>query len=223
MNTKVPNVIIFDTETGGLKADKAAITQMCFFLVSGDTLEVIETVNEFVTPHYSEKYCEYNLKALEVTGFTMEMLEDRGIDIKELGEKFKALCLLGVKDKERYEKPVIYGHNTPFDYGFLQQLAEVCGFKLKDYIKMNKDLYGNEYPSYLDNMTLAKIALPEQQSFKLVDVTKSMGVEVYDAHKADNDVEFTYQDFRKMALAMRNGATEVKKADNVRHFQFKTP
>ena len=93
-------IITSDLETSGLSPDKNAITQITAEVLRSDTLEPIGVFNKYVYPYRKRilstektkttkskravdateegELLEYNPKALQVTGITMEKLYEEG-------------------------------------------------------------------------------------------------------------------------------------------------
>ena len=112
-------------------------------------------------------------------------------------------------------KPVIIGHNIPFDIGFLQY---IFGLVRED------NLYNYVNDTFIDTMALSKMYNPKAGSLKLGDCCAEVGVDLPDAHKAMNDVVATTDLFRVYCGKIKNTGgktikTKSKEKSRVK-FQF---
>lgn len=188
--TKENPYIILDFETGGLDSKKNAITQLGMYCVDGATLQEIGRYQTYVSPYLYQ----YDQKALDYTGITMQLLNLKGESIKEVAKTVFTLIKewhVKANGGTHTKKPVIIGHNIKFDIGFLQQLAKEGGYQLNTYLDGQVDFYGNYQPAYLDTMYISKLAHAADKNFTSYTLGKcceKMGVELIDAHNAMGDV-----------------------------------
>ena len=210
------NFIVFDFETGGLSSTKSAVTEIALIAVDGKTGEKIVEYSSLIAPYNPN--LEYNPKALEVTGITMEMLEEEGKEIEVVAQEvvdcFKKANNRG--EKSAGLRPLLVGHNVQFDLGFLHHLIE-HGFKqshentqktLEQVLHGTRDYYGNFQPTYLDTWALCKAWFQEEQelvNYKLSTVVEKLGIDINNAHRAMNDVVSTTEVLRVWLMSMRNG------------------
>ena len=108
------NYIVLDLETGGLDKLKDAILQFGFVVLDLDFKELdkgetlVKSEKRNVTP-----------KALEINGLNLEECENKGATREQLYEGIKKIF-------EKFTvgnfKPIVVGHNSGFDIGFLNEL-----------------------------------------------------------------------------------------------------
>lgn len=225
MAERVNPFIVLDYETGGLIAAKNAITEIAMIGVSGETLQEVGRYESYVYPYLYE----YDQKALDYTGITMDKLYDKGKDLKtvvvEMAEKFDEWYKK--TSNSRYKKPILVGHNITFDIGFIQQTFKDCKIDLSKYIAGEKDFFGNFFPTFIDTIHISKLALGHDDtmtSYKLTNCCMKMGVDLTDAHKAMNDVEATKELLIKYVNKLRSvGGDESVNKIRLRdhhHFQY---
>lgn len=210
--------LVLDFETGGLKSQTSAITQIAIHAIRLDTFEKLGSFVRYVYPYdqkpikaiapkrkvLKNKYdqpattpMDYEQKALEYSAITMDMLYNQGVDIEQIAQD----VLKFIKDvsSEKTPKnmlPIVIGQNITFDEGFLIQMFEYAGL-LKELTKVVRgwvDFYGNWHPQMLDTIHLGQLALchqPNVNSYKLEIMCEMLGIELDDAHDADADVAAT--------------------------------
>jgi len=103
----------------------------------------------------------------ELTGINDEMVADAP-DFSEIAPKIYKLLL----------DSVFVAHNVPFDLGFLKNELSEVGLPLANI-------------ETVDTVELAKIMLPEAQSYKLSDLSELVGVQHENPHQADSDALVT--------------------------------
>lgn len=210
------NFIVFDFETGGLNNNKSAITEIALIAIDGGTGEKIAEYSSLITPYSKE--VEYNEKALEVTGISMEMLEEEGKDIRIVATEVLETFNRANNRRERSAglKPILVGHNVQFDLGFLHHLihrglggtVEQTQKSLEQVLHGTRDYYGHFQPTYLDTWALCKSWLQDERelpNYKLSTVVEKLGIDINNAHRAMNDVISTTEVLRVWLTAMRNG------------------
>ena len=228
---ETPVIVAFtlDFETGGLKCQDCACTQIAIHAVRIDTFEVIDRYVTYITPYNKKidktpgkrkvlrsKYEQqegvpmlYEDKALTYSAITMDMLERMGKDIVVVAQEVVEFIKKNTLSKGRNMKPFLIGQNIGFDIGFLQQLMEYGG-QSAEFAKLMRgtvDFYGNFQPLYVDTIVLGQFALctqPDMNSYKLEIMAERLGVELDDAHDADADVTATTNVAMVCAKRMRN-------------------
>lgn len=226
---KIYTGVGLDFETGGLDPVRCACTQIALEAIRLDTLEVFDRYNCYIAPYCKQELgaarrkvlrtkheqaqpserMDYEPRALEYSGITMERLEAQGIDLKEVAGAVIHFAEGATLSKGVQCKPVLIGQNIAFDIGFLTQLMSYAGLT-KEYEKTfagKTDFYGNFQPLYMDTILLARLALgadPEVTSYKLELVAERLGIELDDAHDAGADVTATLDIVRVCATRMRN-------------------
>lgn len=229
--TNVVTAIVFDFETGGLKENECAATQISMHAVRLDTFEVMETLNMYIAPYYRQdgldkpvkkrvksKYeiqkggaqlMEYTQKALNVSGITMELLYSKGVELKEVCERIIEFIVRNTLPVVEANKPILIGQNVPFDISFMQQIMLYTRLydKFSKVVSGRKDFWGHFQPFYIDTISLAKLAFdhdPSVESWKLELIAERCGIEMDDAHDADADVAATRDIVRVLTARMRN-------------------
>lgn len=206
-----------DFETGGLKCQTSACTQIAIHATRLDTFEKIGSYVSYIQPYdrkdikgvgntkkvLKSKYdmdeknpMDYEDKALEYSAITMDMLYDQGKPIEIVGKEVCEFIASMTPKCSKNKKPFLIGQNIPFDEGFFCQLMEYSGMinEVKKHLRGHEDFYGHWHPLYLDTITIGQLALchqPNMNSYKLEIMCESLGVELDDAHDADADVSAT--------------------------------
>ena len=146
------NPIVFftlDFETGGLKCQTSAITQIAIHATRLDTFERIGTFVRYVTPYQRKEIAgvgapkrktlkskyeqdeapmmDYEAKALEYSAITMQMLEEQGQDLIQVAQDALKFFQDHTPKGGKNAKPFIVGQNIEFDKGFLMQMMEYAG------------------------------------------------------------------------------------------------
>ena len=228
------NPIVFftlDFETGGLKCQTSAITQIAIHATRLDTFERIGTFVRYVTPYQRKEIAgvgapkrktlkskyeqdeapmmDYEAKALEYSAITMQMLEEQGQDLIQVAQDALKFFQDHTPKGGKNAKPFIVGQNIEFDKGFLMQMMEYAGL-VKDLSKVlrgHEDFYGHWQPDVLDTLIIGQMALchlPEVNSYKLEIMCENLGIELDDAHDADADVTATTNVLAVATSRMRN-------------------
>lgn len=218
-----------DFETGGLKCQECACTQIAIHAVRLDTFETIDRYVAYIAPYckrpdklpnkrkvlrskYDQENSEpmvYEEKALTYSAITMDMLEKHGVDIKQVASDVIQFIKANTMSKGRSSKPFLIGQNIGFDIGFMQQLMEY-GDQTGEWSKVMRgttDYYGNFQPTYVDTIILGQLALSHLDnvtSYKLEILAERLGIELDDAHDADADVTATTNIAIVCANRMRN-------------------
>lgn len=236
MNTKQdnPTMVAFtlDFETGGLKCQTSACTQIAIHATRLDTFERIGSLVRYITPYRRKEIkgvgapkkkvlkskfetddplpmMDYEAKALEYSAISMEMLESQGIDIEQVAKDVLQFIIDYTPKCGRNMKPFLIGQNVEFDKGFFMQLMEYAGL-VKDvakYLRGHEDFYGHWQPDTLDTIMLGQLALchiPDVNSYKLEIMCERLGIELDDAHDADADVSATTNVVAVLTQRMRN-------------------
>lgn len=249
---QVYTACILDTETGGLDPSTCAITQLSCQMMRLDTFEIIGVFDEYIKPYpkgtfnlnpikklrtkreidkEEESFFEYNQRALDVTGLSVEFLKKNGKDIFEVADNFIEFITKWTLGKSKAFKPIIVGQNIPFDINFLFHFFIYTG-KMKEFASIfqgDKDIYGNFRPTLLDTLPLSRLVFandPEMTTHKLEVIAEKLKIELVDAHSSMADVEATSGIFTIFANRMRNGlegdnSNLIKQAEKTRkHFKI---
>ena len=234
VENRIYTAIGLDFETGGLDPVRCACTQIALEAIRLDTLEVFDRYAAYIAQYCKQELgaarrkvlrskhelaqpterMDYEPRALEYSGITMERLEAQGVDLKEVAGAVLRFAERATLSKGTQCKPVLIGQNITFDIGFLTQLMSYAGLT-KEYEKTfagKTDFYGNSQPLYLDTILLARLALAADTgvtSYKLELVAERLGIELDDAHDAGADVAATLEIVRVCAARMRNSEGAV--------------
>ena len=234
VENRIYTAIGLDFETRGLDPVRCACTQIALEAIRLDTLEVFDRYAAYIAQYCKQELgaarrkvlrskhelaqpterMDYEPRALEYSGITMERLEAQGVDLKEVAGAVLRFAERATLSKGTQCKPVLIGQNITFDIGFLTQLMSYAGLT-KEYEKTfagKTDFYGNFQPLYLDTILLARLALAADTgvtSYKLELVAERLGIELDDAHDAGADVAATLEIVRVCAARMRNSEGAV--------------
>ena len=235
MNTNKENVIVaftLDFETGGLNCQTSAATQIAIHATRLDTFERIGSLVKYISPYCQKeikgvtpkkkvlksKYelneripMEYGNIALEISGITMDMLEEKGEDVESVAKQVLEFIQKHTPKISKGMKPFLIGQNIEFDKGFLMQIMERAGLvkELSKCLRGATDFYGNFQPLVLDTILLGQLALchkPNIDSYKLEIMCENLGLELDDAHDADADVAATTNVVATLTQRMRSGS-----------------
>ena len=200
---KKANYIVFDCETGGVEKDKNPITQMALLTLDGTTLKELNRFEFYIAPYDDLVITK---KALEMTGLKMKDIEG-GYSKEDAVTILRDYFQESMPAKHPSNRPVMIGHNVPFDLGMTGSLFERCGKNLYDYIN----------DSHIDTMTLAKMYDPAAalDSLALGNVCARYGIKLKSAHRAMPDVVATSQLFRYFTMLMRDSGANVDLDDKV--------
>lgn len=208
--------IVIDFETGGLDSKKNSITEVALISMDGGDLKKISEYQSLIGV-YDESLI-YDEKALSVTGITMDMIEDEGMGIREVAEAVLHQFELANIRKEKSPglRPVLVGHNIPFDLNCLHHLMQ-WGLKdtkldpqkeLERVLHGRTDHYGNFQPTYIDTWAIGKTWFQgdgELMDYKLATLVEKLGVDINNAHRAMNDVVSTAEVLRVYINNLRAG------------------
>lgn len=214
-----PVIVMFtlDFETGGLKCQTSACTQIAIHATRIDTFERLGSFVRYIYPYdrqeiegvgkkkkvLKSKYdvdekipMDYEPKALEYSAITMDMLENLGEDINDVARGVVDFIADHTPKVPKNMKPFLLGQNVDFDKGFFMQMMEYAGLvkEVSKYLRGHEDFYGHWEPLTLDTILLGQLALchlPNVDSYKLEIMAERLGIDLDDAHDADADVTAT--------------------------------
>ena len=164
-------LIILDTETSGLDADRHQIIELAFVELKRDEyFKTVRTYDKFIKL-YNEGQ-KLDAKIVELTGITSEVLEENGITrteaVEEIAEIFSA------------ERTLVYAYNAQFDIHFLANFL-----KGSDGEKCIKAW------DYLDVLTVYKDRRPYPHKLRNAISAYHLENEVANTHRAIDDVQAT--------------------------------
>ena len=227
-----PVIVAFtlDFETGGLKCQTSACTQIAIHATRMDTFERLGSYVKYIYPYNQKdikgvtekrkvlkskheveeaKPMEYNDKALEYSAITMDMLYGMGVDVETVAKEVVEFIAQHTPKTPKNMKPFLIGQNVEFDKGFFMQLMEYAGLtkEVAKYLRGHEDFYGHWQPDVIDTIILGQLALcatPSVSSYKLELMCERLGVELDDAHDADADVSATTNVVAVLTQRMRS-------------------
>lgn len=229
-----PIIVAFtlDFETGGLKCQTSACTQIAIHATRLDTFERLGSYVSYIYP-YSRKeikgvtekrkvlkskfeneeapLMDYEEKALTYSAITMDMLYNQGVEITKVANEVLQFITDMTPKTSRSTKPFLIGQNIEFDKGFFMQLMEYAGLvkEVSKVLRGSEDFYGHWQPLVLDTIILGQLAMCHQDnvnSYKLEIMCENLGVELDDAHDADADVSATTNVVAVLTQRMRNAS-----------------
>lgn len=238
---ETPVLVAFtiDFETGGLKCQSSACTQIAVHATRLDTFEKINSYVSYIAPYNRKEVAgatkkrktlkskfeeedtplmDYEPKALEYSAITMDMLESYGRPIEVVAREVLKFIIDNTPKCGRNMKPFLIGQNIGFDEGFFCQMMEYAGImnEVKKVLRGHEDFYGNWHPLCLDTIILGQLALchqPNMNSYKLEIMCENLGVELDDAHDADADVTATTNVVAVLTQRMRSIGGEYEGDD----------
>ena len=219
-----------DFETGGLKCQTSACTQIAIHATRLDTFERLGSYVKYIYPYSQkeikgvtakrkvlknkhevedEKPMDYEAKALEYSAITMDMLYNMGVDIVTVANEVVQFIADHTPKTPKNMKPFLIGQNVDFDKGFFMQMMEYAGLvkEMSKHLRGHEDFYGHWQPDVLDTIILGQLAMcatPNTSSYKLELMCERLGVELDDAHDADADVSATTNVVAVLTQRMRS-------------------
>jgi len=203
---KVANIVIWDLETGGLKAERNAVAEIAMIAINSVTLDEIGRYEAIIAPYkqLDGTPVEYVQKALDYNGLTMRRIEagkDAKIVAKEIQQFLKQHS---IPLRHGNGKPIPAGHNiAKFDIPFL-----------KHFLAIHKIKYGDLFQEWpLDTLWMTRLRWPQDGDIlnhQLGTACEKAGIELIDAHRAINDVEANTELLRYFLKSMRSNAVNVQ-------------
>lgn len=121
--------------------------------------KIVDIFNELINPKQV-----ITDEIIELTGITNEMVADKPL-INEIMPKFL-----------EFSKDCIFvAHNAEFDISFIKTNCKKLGLKFE--------------PTFIDTMGLARAVLPKLKNHKLNTLSKELGVNLLNHHRASSDAE----------------------------------
>ena len=221
--SKLNPYIVLDFETGGLDGSKNPITEIGMLCIDGKDLMEIGRFDSYIKPYIGY---EYDKKALEFTGTTLEKLDREGRDLKEVMIEVANLMKEwhNKTSNTHTKKPILVGHNIQFDISFLQQCFKEAKLDISKYLDGKMDFHGKYYPHFIDTMTLSKLTFGGDDnftSFKLGNCIQGAGQTLVDAHKAINDVVATKELLIYFVNKLRSDSVSVGEGSGKIRFREK--
>lgn len=228
-----PPLVAFtvDFETGGLKCQDCACTQIAIHATRLDTFERLGSFVRYIYPYNKKQIkgvgpekkktvkskfdqeeivpMQYQKAALEYSAITMEMLETKGQEFESVAREAVQFIASHTPKLPKGQMPFLIGQNIEFDKGFFMQMVEYAGLvpEVKKYLRGSEDFYGHWQPLVLDTIIMGQLALctqPQMNTYKLEIMCEHLGIDLDDAHDADADVSATTNVVSVLTQRMRN-------------------
>lgn len=228
MSHKINPLVVLDFETGGLNGSKNAVTEVAMLCVAGDSLLEVGRYQSYIQPYLYE----YDQKALDFTGTTLEKLHNEGKPLHIVGqEMFDAVQDWYKRTTNTYtKKPTIVGHNITFDIAFLQQIGKECKIDWSKVFDGGPDFWGKWQPEYINTLNIGKLTWgndEQMNSYKLSNCIQKAEVSIADAHSAMDDVIATKELLISYVNRLRNnsgsGPQQKIRVREAFHFQIPPP
>lgn len=228
------NYVIIDFESGGVDLRVNPVTEVALLSIDGGNLKKIVEYQDLIAPY--EESLVYEEKAFKVTNLSLEILEEEGLGVREVAENvLKALEQTNNRqEKSPGLKPILIGHNVPFDINCLHHLM-YWGLKntsldyqkeLERVLHGRIDYFGNFQPTYMDTWSLGKMWFQgegELTDYKLATLVDKLGIDLNNAHRAMNDVVSTAQVVQNITNNLRSGYFKNYQNRGREGFYFPTP
>jgi len=186
-------VIWLDVETTGLDPKTCTIIELAALYENGTDKSVFHV---YIKPESLPKEIE------ELTGITMEYLEQNGITEAEAYSQFTAWLAEKIDKYKKEDKAIFAAYNARFDNDFIREL-----------FKRNKDNYFGSWfhSASLDIMGTAILCvrlglIPVPVNFKNITICESFGIELK-AHSALDDIKASRQAQIKMEGLLCSSST----------------
>lgn len=177
------NILIFDTETGGINCQMNDILQLSYQVIESDSFRVVKEVNHYFP--WPEDKRRVTWGAIQVNGLTEEFLAT-----KELSNRHDALNEF-IDDLIDCE--VCVAHNGDFDKGFINATAQREGI-----YRFNWPMMIDTMKSTVDLCRLPCSTNPSKYKWpKLIELAECLRIKTDDInlHDSSADVELTKRCF----------------------------
>jgi len=174
-------LIVFDTETGGLKPKENPIMEIALIALDMTSLEEIGRW-ETLVKNYGD--LNYTQGALDVHGISISDAQNNGLSLQEMVTTLiKFFRSFTPKGDRGGGKPILAGHNVPFDIGMLREAFLLAGDNIAKHVLSN----GEELILF-DTLPMSKFVWPEEETHKLGVCCQRAGMGDFTAHRAMPDV-----------------------------------
>lgn len=151
------------------------VVEWAMSCVDLQTLEIIDQYSAILPYNYKEDLVGYSEEATAVHGITREIQEANSVPLKEI---YKTMKTWFTKYKNPRQMCTIAGHNfVSFDKPFLENFFSYMQDDINNYVRF-----------WLDTMNLAHLSALEQVDYKLGTCCQLAGVDLVEAHRAQQDV-----------------------------------
>lgn len=177
-NVSTIQYAIVDIETTGSYAAANGITEICIVVLDGS--EIVQRYETLINPLHQ---IPYFIQAM--TGITNEMVVDAPVFEDVAAEIYEIL-----KDK------VFVAHNVNFDYSFIRNQLQYCGYQYD--------------AGKLCTVRLSRKILPGYQSYSLGKLCNALGISHINHHRAGGDADATATLFKM--LLENDGSGHIAKS-----------
>jgi DNA polymerase-3 subunit epsilon len=185
-----PKLCFIDTETTGLDRNKDNIFQISAKITDPKANEILDEINLTFVPHSLENY---EIEALEKTGYTIEQLSSFPLSSPDAFKQFTDWLATHVNRFDRKDKLQFLAYNAPFDSEFVRQW----------FLKNNDNYFGSFFwnPAICVMQASAWFVQSVRGSFpnfKLATICEcaELGWDEDSAHDANYDVTKTVELYR---------------------------
>lgn len=197
-------IIVTDVETGGLPSKlkqpattKVALTELAFVVIENESLEIIDKKSWLFKPYSNDLI--YEKEALVVSGISLDLLNSKGLEMKEAFFDIKNFLNKYIKGRN---KPYLSGHNVvSFDLEFIINLFEMNSEDISKYFNDN----------ILDTLLMCRLSLVDRPKFNLASCCEAYGIEHVDAHRALSDTIATSKLLIELLKRLRSESSDNKK------------
>jgi DNA polymerase-3 subunit epsilon len=174
-------LVVFDTETGGLKPKENPIMEIALVALDMKTLDEVGRWETLVKPYNGLKYDQ---AALDIHGISISEATNKGVSLEEMvATTIKFYKQFTPKGGRGGGRPILSGHNLPFDNGMLKEAFSLAGYNLFDFVLSN-----GEEISVFDTLPISKFVWPSEDKHTLGECCKRAGMGDFTAHRAMPDV-----------------------------------
>lgn len=201
------NLIVLDVETGGREEEENPITQLALQVITPEDFEVLHSFDTVVKPYNN---LVVSKEAIDYTRVSVKEINEKGVDVNVLMKGLIEAFKIANKTGKANNRPIIVGHNIPFDIKFLKYLF--------DY--KNKNIYDYLDDSHFDTLKMMKLL--EAGSLKSSEISRytlsacceRFGINLKTAHGAVGDVEATKHLFIGITNILRKNNKDGNKSGN---------
>jgi DNA polymerase III epsilon subunit-like protein len=208
------NLIILDTETGGYFPEKNPITEVGLVVLEPAKFKQLDTYQTYVKPYLDLTIEKDAILSTQMNISDLEAGKSFAKVAVELSVLFKKYTLKG---GNRATKPILVGHNIPFDIKFLQYLFQHT---------IKKDLFDFIDESPIDTMRLAQLKEAgkpksgETTKYNLMVCCERFGIKLKSAHGAMADVNATSALLVALIGVLRQTGNQVNRTEEQKSRSF---
>lgn len=207
MKSPIRTAFVYDLETGGLKHDKHAITEIAIVVVDMESLQIVEEYSNLIKPYDEE--LDYEAEALNVSHISLQEIQENGLESKEVVQQ---IVELSKKYTVGNNKPILVGHNIKgFDNQFLIKF-------MSDHKKDLSKLVNID--DCVDTLKEAQKKWSEMPNYSLGTCANKLGLTLKEAHRALPDTIANAKVFISLMKLLRSMGTGSEVKYKRRKFNF---